>query len=88
MKGKRALGCVVLGLLLLLSFAQAAEENPVVQPIVGLRRDIRYFGLTFTAVGPDTENDMFGHIGQDELAKAILSGTEDIDGPKPDPKEQ
>ena len=61
----------------------------VFRPSIGRRSkgDIRYFGLTFTTVGPDAENDMFEHIGQGELAKALLGGTEDLDGPNPDPKE-
>ena len=35
MKGRRALSCVVLGLLLLLSSAQVAKENPVVLDVTG-----------------------------------------------------
>ena len=47
----------------------------VFRPSIGnnSKGDIRYFGLTYTTVGPDTENDMFEHLENEELAATILS---------------
>ena len=42
----------------------------VFRPSIGnnSKGDIRYFGLTFTTVGPDTDNDMFEHLEGETLA--------------------
>lgn len=40
--------------------------------------DMRRFGLTYTAVGPDTGSDMFENIAQDELAGTVLADLSDL----------
>ena len=54
-----------------------SQKKYIYRPSIGKnsKGDIRYFGLTYTTVGPDTGNDMFEHIGQNELAQNILSAT-------------
>ncbi len=39
---------------------------------------MRRFGLTYTAVGPDTGSDMFENIAQDELAGTVLADLSDL----------
>lgn len=59
-----------------------SQQKYVFRPSVGndSQGDIRFFGLVYTTVGADTENDMFEHIEHNELAEVILNAT-----PTPEP---
>ena len=60
----------------------------VFRPSIGAKShgDIRYFGLTWSTVGADTENDMFQHIDERDLAaQGGPAVPDETPAPEPDP---
>jgi len=57
--------------------AHKTQQQTSFRPTVGekAREDIRFFGLTWSTVGPDTQNDMFEHIEAGETVAALRKAT-------------
>ena len=57
--------------------AHRSQHQTPFRPTVGEKayEDIRFFGLTWSTVGPDTQNDMFQHILTREALAALAQAT-------------
>lgn len=57
--------------------AHKSQQQTSFRPTVRERsyEDIRFFGLTWSTVGPDTQNDMFQHVEARETVAALVQAT-------------